>query len=328
MKLPRPAIPAKLKPTATAARPRPTTLTTHIEHYLQICAHRKRLSPHTRKAYATDLSQFATFINHRSPTRITKAHLEPYIEHLHHSYQPKTTRRKIASIKAFFRHLTREDHIKQNPFTKLITTFRQPTTLPRTLALAEVTSLLECVHTKTTQPSPNPWLTRRNLAIIELLFATGIRVSELCNLQKEDLNQETNSLLIRGKGARERILHIPHKEVQSSLKQYLQEVDGRPSSNHPYFFTSLRGNRLSEQSVRHLLKTLQAKLNLPQNPTPHMLRHTFATQLLEAEVDIRYIQHLLGHSSITTTQIYTHVSTVKQGEILASKHPRSAIQLL
>ena len=166
----------------------------------------------------------------------------------------------------------------------------------------------------------------RNAAVIELLFSTGIRVSELCNIKRKEINLEEGELLIFGKGAKERMLQIGNENVLKILKSYatLYEDDLKDSE---YFFLNKNKERLSEQSVRILLKTLETEIGLDQHITPHMLRHTFATQLLEEDVDIRYIQRILGHSSISTTQIYTHVSSHKQKEILVMKNPRNAIEI-
>lgn len=153
------------------------------------------------------------------------------------------------------------------------------------------------------------------------MFATGIRVSELCNIKDEDINLEERTLKIFGKGSKERMLYIGSGEVVKILKKYKEVI--KDKENNGFFFINKFNLKLSEQSVRILLNTLEKRLNLSIHITPHMFRHTFATNLLEKDVDIRYIQKILGHSSISVTQIYTHVSYPKQKEILTIKNPRN-----
>ena len=159
---------------------------------------------------------------------------------------------------------------------------------------------------------------------MELLFSTGIRVSELCHVRDTELNLKDCYVRIYGKGAKERILQIGNPDVLHILHVY-RSLFHEEITNSGFFFINRLGHPLSEQSVRLLLLHYEKTLNLPQHITPHMFRHTFATQLLEEDVDIRYIQHILGHSSITTTQIYTHISSNKQKEILCQKNPRNAL---
>jgi integrase/recombinase XerD len=160
--------------------------------------------------------------------------------------------------------------------------------------------------------------------MLELLFVTGLRVSELCSLNADYINLGNGSILIMGKGAKERVLQIGNPEVLSILRRYAEENAVRIRETGCFFINRL-SSRISEQSVRFLIKRLCSKANVEQNITPHMFRHSFATLLLEEDVDIRYIQRMLGHSSILTTQIYTQVTVEKQRQILATKHPRNKI---
>lgn len=161
---------------------------------------------------------------------------------------------------------------------------------------------------------------------MELLFATGIRVSELCALTPQSVNLNEGTVLIYGKGAKERIVQIGNCAVLSALTQYYSVYrDIIYKSGH--FFINRCGRKYSDQSVRAMICKYIKCTGTSLHVTPHMFRHTFATQLLEADVDLRYIQSLLGHSSISTTQIYTHVTTSKQKDILATKHPRNKLLL-
>ena len=163
----------------------------------------------------------------------------------------------------------------------------------------------------------------RNIAIIELLFASGMRVSELCDLRLCDLDMKKGCVRIIGKGNKERIIDISQKATLAAIKDWLNER-GPCDSQSPLFVSRLHST-LSTQSVRLLIKNLVASSQIKKKITPHTFRHTYATLLLEGGVDITYIQHLLGHSSVVTTQIYTHVNLQKQHEILSKKHPRRLI---
>ena len=157
--------------------------------------------------------------------------------------------------------------------------------------------------------------------MIELLFATGMRISELCSLKINDINLQDKNILIYGKGGKERKIQIGNNDVIEALEKYktafLEDMQGGS-----HFFVHQSGTPLSDQSVRRMINKYTAIASIEMHITPHMFRHTFATSLLEADVDIRYIQEMLGHSSINITEIYTHVALSKQRDILTTKHPR------
>ena len=166
----------------------------------------------------------------------------------------------------------------------------------------------------------------RDIAVLELLFATGLRVSELCHLKADDVNLVDNYVKTFGKGSKERIIQICTPDVIQALRQYKKHFETE-IKNTGYFFINKLHNNLSEQSVRFMVNKYANTVNSTIHITPHMFRHTFATMLLESDVDIRYIQHILGHSSIRTTEIYTHVSATKQKQILQQKHPRKKLNV-
>jgi integrase/recombinase XerD len=168
----------------------------------------------------------------------------------------------------------------------------------------------------------------RNIAVLELLFATGARVSEIANLRYESIQLTNGQLIIRGKGDKERIIHICSQEVLSALQHYLSLFQDEIEAAGGWFFINRIGNKLSDQSIRNLVKQNARQAGLTRRVTPHLFRHSFATLLLEKDVDIKYIQSLLGHSSILTTQIYTHVNAAKQKKILETKHPRKDIEAI
>jgi site-specific recombinase XerD len=237
--------------------------------------------------------------------------------------QPKSVKRKIASIKAFFHYLEYKDIIILNPFNKLQIKFREPVILPKTIPLKTLEVLFNAAYAKyhkTTSPCQKR-KTLRDIAVLELLFATGIRISELCSILLQNMDLQNNIILIHGKGSKERLIHICDPNVLNILNQYYTEYYSQISACG-YFFVNNTGNRLSDQSVRDMINKYCRIADIDYHITPHMFRHTFATQLLEENVDIRYIQTMLGHSSINVTEIYTHVTMSKQKDILASKHPR------
>ena len=166
----------------------------------------------------------------------------------------------------------------------------------------------------------------RDVAVMELLFATGVRVHELCNLRINDVDLKNKHIKVYGKGAKERYIQITNRDVVSALRRYQNEYIGKINETG-FFFINNRGRKLSEQSVRFMVDKYAKSVNAELHITPHMFRHTVATLLLEEDVDIRYIQEFLGHSSITTTQIYTHVSLNAQKKILSKKHPRNKLKV-
>ena len=300
------------------------TLKQMIENYLAYCEYQKKLNKKSLKAYAIDLEQLR---QHSASESIpTKADLSAFITHLHKTHSPKTVKRKIASIRAFFNYLEFEEIITENPMNKVRTKFQAPKTLPRTIPMMAIKNILSAVYQEMAQAKTAyaSSVALQNAVIIEMLFATGLRVSELCSLNVQDIDFENGSIRIMGKGAKERILQIGNTEVLAILRRYAEE-NAAHISKTGYFFGNRLSSRISEQSVRYLIKRLCAEAGIEQNITPHMFRHSFATLLLEEDVDIRYIQRMLGHSSITTTQIYTQVTEGKQRQILTTKHPRNKI---
>lgn len=299
-----------------------------ISNYLEYCKTQKRLDEKTLKAYIIDLKQFSTLTSCKEITMITPNTLETHIAQLHQQYKPKTVKRKIASLKAFFHYLEYKDIIEHNPFNKIQVRFREPVILPKTIPLHTIETFLSIIYrqrynAKTDYQKRNAL---RDAAIIELLFATGMRISELCALKNNDVNLFDGTILIHGKGDKERRIQIGNDAVIHILEEYknnyLFEIQ-----NCKHFFTNQSGNALSDQAVRRMINKYTSLAAIDLHITPHMFRHTFATCLLEADVDIRYIQEMLGHSSINITQIYTHVAVAKQKDILTTKHPRKDMHI-
>lgn len=299
-----------------------------IPKYLTYCEVEKSLASKTRKAYQTDLLQFADFINSKGGD-ISKENLQVYLAALHKEYKVKSVKRKIASLKAFLNYLEYEEILDVNPINRMRIKLHEPFVLPKVIPLASINSLLQCAYKQAKADNCTTYAIRntmRDIAVLELLFATGVRISELCSIQKHAFDLETGELKVYGKGAKERLLQIGNQAVLSACSTYYS-ANAAIIERSGWFFVNRRGHKLSDQSVRNMINQYAKLAGIEQHITPHMFRHTFATLLLEEDVDIRYIQQLLGHSSITTTQIYTHVSSKKQRDILSSKHPRNKITI-
>lgn len=299
-----------------------------IENYLEYCRMQKRLDEKTLKAYRIDLQQFSRQVSITETTELTSTILETYVAKLHQQYAPKTVKRKIASLKALFHYLEYKEIINQNPFNKLQIRFREPVILPKTIPLHTIETLLNTIYAQYHNASSyyKKKTTLRDIAVIELLFATGIRISELCTIPYQNIDLQNNIIVIKGKGAKERLINICDEHAITALTKYRSEFDYEINSCG-YFFVNNVGNRLSDQSVREMINKYCRIADIQQHITPHMFRHSFATLLLEENVDIRYIQTMLGHSSINVTEIYTHVAMSKQKDILESKHPRKNMKI-
>ncbi|MCH5281004.1 MAG: tyrosine-type recombinase/integrase [Lachnospiraceae bacterium] len=303
------------------------TLTTYTTDYIEYCECRKHLDPKTLKAYKIDLKQYNDFCSDLSDC-FSRRTVDKFITFLHKQYKPKTIKRKIASLKAFFHYMEYKELLDENPFTKLDIRFREAKLLPKTIPFHSIQTFLSTLYAQKELARSQYQLQCRirDIAVIELLFATGIRISELCSLKPEDIDLENHTVLIYGKGAKERILQIGNPEVISALCLY-QNTFQKEISDCGYFFVNRLHHKLSDQSVRYMINHYAELSGINLHITPHMFRHSFATLLLEQDVDIRYIQRMLGHSSISTTEIYTHVSNTKQKEILVHKHPRNLMEV-
>lgn len=295
----------------------------HIDEFLNYCRYHKKLSDKTIRAYKIDLSQYGVFSN-----ELSKQALWDYIEYLNKKYKPKTAKRKLATLKAFIHFLLLQDLIDFNPFDKLETTIKEPLLLPKTIPLGVIAKLISFSYQQIVFAKSDYQIRSavRNTAILELLFATGARVAEICTLRSDNIDLLGNSVKFYGKGSKERIIPIENFAVLSILRKY-HSLFEKEIPDSGYFFVNKLGRRMTEQSVRNMINFYCKQCGVDMHITPHMFRHSFATLLLEEDVDIRYIQRMLGHSSITTTQIYTHVTSAKQKEILKTKHPRNKLNI-
>jgi integrase/recombinase XerD len=306
------------------------TLAEAISQFLFHCRYEKNLSPKSLKAYGTDLRQMHEFVSAGAPVEtvaaVDKEALRGFIRHLHASLAERSVKRKVATMKSLFHFLEREDAIPVSPFRKMDVRIREARRLPRTVPLEQISRLFEHLYRKR-DAAPDGSQAReglvRDVAVLEALFATGARVAEICGLRAEDVDLSRGRIRILGKGARERMVQVCHPEALSALREYRRHSRAAGS---PSFFTNRSGRRLSEQSVRTILRRHARAAGLRLHVTPHMLRHSVATLLHEDGVDIRYIQHLLGHRSIATTQIYTEVGEASQRKMLLRHHPRRQVR--
>lgn len=288
-----------------------------ISEYLEMCEFEKRLSPDTIKAYRIDLNQLCVFTNGYLADKET---LGQYIKHLNQHFSPRSAKRKIASVRAFYRELFMNETIETNPFDKLHIHIQSPQQLPRTIPTHTIQGILQSAYDSYTAGCR---YALRDIVVLELLFDTGLRVSELCSLTKDsfELHDQGLRILVNGKGRKQRVIQISTPQLLALVKVYCNEYSKAMQDRQAVLFNQ-KGEPISPQAVRRIINKYVKKSHSAGHITPHMFRHTFATVLLEEGVDIRYIQSLLGHSSISTTQIYTHVTTQKQTLLLAEKHPR------
>jgi integrase/recombinase XerC len=283
----------------------------YFEQFLFFLKSEQNVSPHTLRSYTKDLDDFLTFADKR-PKEIDNLDIRSFLASLHHKKLKKSSiSRKLATIRSFFKFLHREGYVKKNP-AKLVSSPKVPKNLPRFLSIDEVFYLMETPQGDTFKPT-------RDKAILELLYSSGLRVSEMTSLDMSDLNIKESLLLAKGKGRKERILPIGQKAMEA-LQNYLPERMSLKRKTAALFLNN-RGGRLTQRSIRRILLYYSRMINLEGDLSPHTLRHTFATHLLHEGADLRSIQELLGHSSLSTTQRYTHVDIGHLTEVYDKAHP-------
>lgn len=283
----------------------------------------KNFSQHTAKAYYSDVLGFLLWMGEQSCEDVNFSKVREYLHFIQRfNYKKSTIARKIASIRTFYKFLYRERKVDSNPAMNLISPKRGKT-LPKFLTPNEVESILNNVKIDT----PAGY---RNRAILELLWATGMRVSELSGLNFGDLNLANNEIRVLGKGSKERIILVTDR-AKSYLERYIETARPlipkgfpleKPTESSPVFINNT-GYRLQTKTIRNVINDVVEKIALPKKVTPHVFRHSFATHLIENGADLRVVQELLGHASISNTQIYTHVSTQHLKEVYNEAHPRA-----
>lgn len=293
--------------------------------YLEYCEYRKELDKKTIKAYRIDLRQYFAFICCDEPD---KEKIEAYITELHKKYKQKTVKRKIATLKAFYNYLEEEEIISCNPFRKIKVKFKENLTLPRIIPREEIEILLNYMYNCLKEYDLTGYKYKlRDIAVVEVLFATGARVYEISTIREDSVNLNSGQIRIMGKGGKERYVQISNSSVLAILKKYYMENENEIKKSGCFFINN-RGKRYTEQSIRAMLKKYAKQAGIERNITPHMFRHSFATYLIEEGVDVSCVQQILGHSSIKTTQIYIHIAAKKQAEILREMHPRNSMSIV
>lgn len=285
-------------------------MTTPLQAFLDYLKYEKAYSVHTVQSYRIDLQQLFSFLGGRNPENIDSQKLRSYIASLFGKAQPQSISRKLSSIRAFFRFLLKKGALEKSPAEGL-TLPKLPKKLPAFLIQDEAKALVESVD-----GAGRSGL--RDRAVLELLYGTGIRVGELVKLDLLHLDLEEGWIKVRGKGNKERVVPVGGKALEA-LSEYLR---GRGKENGPLFINSQRA-RLTPRSIQRIVKRRKNQAGIMKKTTPHTLRHSFATHLLEEGADLRGIQELLGHSSLSTTQRYTQISIQHLMEIYDKAHPRA-----
>ncbi len=289
-------------------------------------ADERGVSAHTRAAYAADLSRFLAFLSgtflSKRPDAVAAGDVDAlavrsYLAHLRASGLSKASAgRHLSALRTFFTYLKREGKVVENP-AKAVATPRKDKALPKTLSVDEAAAAVEA-------RGRDGALGARDRALLELLYATGLRVSEAVGLRLDDLDLASRQVRTVGKGRKERVVPFG-RAAQDALKAWLKERGALlpEASASPYVFLNARGGRLTDRSVRRVLDRALRAGGVPRRASPHALRHSFATHLLAAGADLRVIQELLGHASLSTTQRYTHLDAERLLEVYRKSHPKA-----
>ena len=304
------------------------------EEYLHICASEKKLSPHTVKAYTATLKNFESFAHNLGLSEIediTRKEIHAYIQSLNETLKASSVLQKKAIVHAFFEYAVSEEFLEYSPFDHVNVKIRKPVLLPKSLSEQEIHKIINAAY----DDDIGSWdghsgveriVHVRDCLILETMFATGIRVQELCDLTMECMDFTTGTIRIFGKGRKERKAYIVQPSVLMLYKDYFafRFLMGFHDS---HVFITRHGKQMSTQSIRFLLGKYTDLAGIKKRVTPHMIRHTFATLLLEEGTDIKFIQELLGHSSITTTQIYLHINERAIRSAVTDNHPRRRMDI-
>jgi integrase/recombinase XerD len=305
------------------------TLNSAIEWFYAHCTDHRKLSLHTLKAYKHDLVNFhdftAGFFAQATVESVDRDCVQRWLGSMK-TVKPRTIRRRLATLKSMFASLERFGKIMANPLAGFRSEVKVGVSLPRTIARATVKSLLKSPRRQATKSEAGTRRKLRETALIEILFSTGMRVSEVVALNIAHVDMDRLVISVSGKGNREREIPIVCDDFRIVLTDYLAVRQTSGAAPDAPIFLNQRGARISDQSVRAILRRHAMNIG-SRRITPHMLRHTVATLLLEDGLDLRHIQRLLGHSSITTTTIYVQVSERSQRLALSRKHPRNGMSI-
>jgi integrase/recombinase XerC len=290
----------------------------------------KGYSEHTCRAYTCDLEEFSGYLKDNGaafaplmedggsvgPGNVTAAMIRSYLGYLHQKNQKSSIARKLSTLRSFFKFLVKKGMVESNPVEGILTPKRNKS-LPTYLSVDAVFRLLDSIENGSVQST-------RNRAIFETLYSCGIRVSELAGLNVDDLDAAAGTLRVLGKGAKERLVPVGRKAIEAieDYRQKLQAQTGMGTAPNGALFLNPRGRRLTSRSIARILKKIVTACGILTPVSPHTLRHTFATHMLDAGADLRSVQELLGHQNLSTTQKYTHVSIERLMETYDRAHPR------
>ena len=308
-------------------------MTSHLKEFLQFLQKNRNVSAHTARAYRSDVSQFLTHVAAQhgvkaaevKPEQLDRTAIRGFLGELHKEGRTRASAaRKLAALRTFLKYLRREEIIDSDP-SDLIRTPRPEVRMPAHLSETEITQLIEAASDGTP-------LGRRDAAILELFYASGLRLSELCGLDVEDVNLPAKMVRVLGKGGKQRIVPF-NSAAADAIRAYLKDREAivgqvgrvRPAGKRAGdpLFVNYRGGRLTVRSVDRLVRRHVASFSERAGISPHALRHSFATHLLQRGADLRTIQELLGHARLSTTQRYTHVNATQLLEVYRKSHPRA-----
>jgi len=297
----------------------------HIKEFERYLKFEKNSSLHTIRNYISDIKQFDAFLQDSSEgnkkrdiLHIDHLVVRRYLAHLHKEISKNSIGRKLASLKSFYRFLLREGNISSNPLEGVATP-KAEKRLPKFFSVDDIFRLMEA-------PKGEKSAIARDRAIMELLYSSGLRVSELAGLDMEDINVRQEMVKVLGKGRKERLIPVGGKALDAICRYLDLRSDFGKQRDDKAVFLNLRGGRLTARSVARILEKYLRRGGIPGKGSPHTLRHSFATHLLGAGADLRGIQELLGHASLSTTQKYTHITTDKLMEVYDKAHPRAKKQ--
>ena len=289
----------------------------HIFNFINYLKSARNVSPHTERSYLSDLEQFSDFLGETDLSSVDHQTLRQFIAHLLELKVMKSSiARKLSAIRAFFKYLNREGILKNNP-ARLISTPRKENRLPAVLTADDAQRLVEAPSKKEAGGHDTEL---RDRAVLETLYSTGIRASELTGMNREDINRHDQLIRIRGKRRKERVVAVGRKAL-AAIDTYLDRKPGGGETQA--VFTGPSGKRLTARTVQRILENYRKQLGLQQKASPHTLRHSFATHMLESGADLRAIQELLGHASLSTTQRYTHLNLDSLMDVYDRAHPKA-----
>jgi integrase/recombinase XerC len=295
--------------------------------WLSALTHERRASPHTLRAYEDDVSRFIAFLReHRGGdvtvsvlADVSPADVRAFItQRRKEGLGARGVHRALSAVRNFFRYLAREN-ILDNPAARMVRTPRLPKTLPRPLSKKDAGRALQHAAELRKEHPNAAWIAARDAALLTLLYGAGLRISEALGLKRRDAPL-TDSLVILGKGRKERVIPVL-PEIRAQIDRYAELRPPAKSPDEPLFI-SRRGKAMSAREAQALMQRLRGRLGLSERATPHALRHSFASHLLDGGADLRSVQELLGHASLSTTQTYTQIETKRLMQVYQKAHPR------